>query len=182
MSVATGRLVIVIDGTHLTVTEGLADNCIMQQLHAVTHAAGSAKECAAEILETVPAVMRFIRAQMRGHRGSDLSVPHFRTLLFLSRSGGASLSALAEFLGLSLPATSRLVGGLVRKNFVVRRIPPGNRRLIALAPSARGRRTVAAARQATEGRLAEVVAPLPADVHAAIQRALRTLREKLQLT
>jgi DNA-binding MarR family transcriptional regulator len=71
---------------------------------------------------------------------------------------------------------------LVRKNFVVRRIPPGNRRLIALALSAGGRRTVGAARQAAESRLAEVVAPLPAGKRAAIQRALRTLREKLQLT
>jgi DNA-binding MarR family transcriptional regulator len=154
----------------------------MQPLQLLSGATGSAEECAAEILETVPAVMGFIRAQMRCHRGPELSVPHFRALLFLRRNGGASLSALAEFLGLSLPATSRLVEGLVRKNFVVRRIPPGNRRLIALALSAAGRRTVAAARQATESRLAEVVAPLPAGERAAIGHALRTLREKLRLT
>ena len=160
----------------------MADNCGVQQLHVLTRTTGSAEECAAEILETVPAVMRFIRARMRRHRGPELSVPHFRTLLFLSRKGGASLSALAEFLGLSLPATSRLVEGLVRKNFVVRRIPPGNRRLVALALSAGGRRTVGAARQATESRLAEMVAPLPAGERAAIGRALRTLREKLQPT
>jgi DNA-binding MarR family transcriptional regulator len=153
----------------------------MQQLQMVTRAGGSAEKCAAEILETVPAVMRFIRAQMRRHRGPELSVPQFRTLLFLRRNGGASLSALAEFLGLSLPATSRLVEGLVRKKFVVRRIPPGNRRLVALALSARGRRTVGAARQGTERRLAEAVAPLRARERAAIRRALRTLREKLQL-
>jgi DNA-binding MarR family transcriptional regulator len=155
------------------------DNCSVQQLQVLTRRRASAEECAAEILETVPAVMRFIRAQMRRHRGRELSVPHFRTLLFLRRNGGASLSALAQFLGLSLPAASRLVEGLVRRNFVVRRIPPGNRRLIALALSARGRRTVGAARQATESRLAEVVAPLPAGERAAIGRALQTLREKL---
>jgi DNA-binding MarR family transcriptional regulator len=172
----------VIDAAHLTVTGALVDNCSMQQLQQLTRAAGSAEECAAEILETVPAVMRFIRAQMRGHRGPGLSVPHFRTMLFLRRNDGASLSALAEYLGLSLPATSRLVEGLVRKNLVVRRIPPGNRRLIALALSASGRRAVAAARQATESRLAEVVAPLRAGERAMIGRALRTLREKLQLT
>ena len=152
----------------------------MQQLRVLTHATGSAKECAAEILETVPAVMRFIRAQMRRHRGPELSVPHFRTLLFLSRNGGASLSTLAEFLGLSLPATSRLVEGLVRRNFVARRIPRGNRRLVALSLRACGQRTVCAARQATERRLAEVVAALPAGERATIQRALRMLREGFQ--
>jgi DNA-binding MarR family transcriptional regulator len=153
----------------------------VQQLQVLTRATRSPEECAAEILESVPAVMRFIRAQMRRHRGPELSVPHFRTLLFLSRSDGASLSALAEFLGLSLPATSRLVEGLVRKNFVVRRTPPGNRRLVALALSAGGRRTVAVARQAAESRLAEVVAPLPAAERAVIGRALRTLRVRIQV-
>jgi DNA-binding MarR family transcriptional regulator len=152
----------------------------MQQLRVLTCVLDSSEGCAAEILETVPAVMRFIRAQMRHHRGPELSVPHFRTLLYLGRHGGASLSVLAEFLGLSLPAASRMVEGLVRKGFLVRRIPPGNRRLIALALSARGRRTVAAARQATERRLAEVVASIPRGQRAAIQRALRALREGFQ--
>jgi DNA-binding MarR family transcriptional regulator len=152
----------------------------MQQLQKLTRPTGSTEDCAAEILEAFPTVMRFIRAQMRRHRGSELSVPQFRTLVFLGRRGGASLSALAEFLGLSLPATSRLVEGLVRKSFVLRRIPPGNRRLLALALSARGRRTIAGARQATESRLAEVVASLSGSERAAIQGALRTLREQFQ--
>jgi len=152
----------------------------MQQLQPLTCMPDSSEGCAAEILETVPTVMRFIRAQMRHHRGPELSVPHFRTLLYLGRHDGASLSALAEFLGLSLPAASRMVEGLVRKRFVVRRIPLRNRRLIALALSARGRRTVAAARQATERRLAEVVASIPPGQRAAIERALQALREMFQ--
>jgi DNA-binding MarR family transcriptional regulator len=152
----------------------------MQQLRRATIGSVSAADCAAEILDMVPAVMRFIRAQMRRHRGSDLSVPQFRTLAFLSRSPGASLSTLADFLGLSLPATSRLVEGLVRKSLVVRRIPPGNRRLVALSVSVRGQRTVSAARQATEKQLSKAVASLGNDDRAVIQRALRTLREGFQ--
>ena len=158
----------------------LGDHCAMQQLQKLTRLTGSAEECAAEVLETVPVVMRFIRAQMRRHRGAELSVPHFRTLLFLSRNGGASLSALAEYLGLSLPAASRLVEGLVRRSFVARRIPRGNRRLVALSLRVCGERTVCTARQATERRLAEVMAALPARERAAIQRALRMLREEFQ--
>ena len=152
----------------------------MQQLQAITRGAGSAKECAAEVLETVPAIMRFIRVQMRRHRGRELSVPQFRTLLFLSRHGGVSLSALADHLGLSLPAASRLVEGLVRRSLVARRIPRGNRRLVALSLRAGGQRTVCAARRATERRLAEVVAALPAGERAAIQRALQMLRAEFQ--
>jgi DNA-binding MarR family transcriptional regulator len=157
-----------------------ADNCRMQQLQSASHGIPSAEGCADEILDAVPAVLQFIRAQMRRHSGPDLSVPQFRTLAFLNRTPGTSLSALAEFLGLSLPATSRLVEGLVRKGFVERRIPEGNRRIVALSLSTNGRKTVHAARKAAEIRLAEVVASLPARERAAIQRAMRTLREKVQ--
>ncbi len=156
------------------------DNCSVQQLQKITVSSSSPQDCAAEILEAVLVAMRFIRSQMRRHRGSDLTVPQFRTLVFLDRTPGASLSALADFLALSLPATSRLVEGLVRRSLVDRRIPSGNRRLVALSVNARGRKIICAARQATEKRLAEVVAPLRGDERAAIQRALRTLREEFQ--
>lgn len=158
----------------------LPDNCLMQQLQNKTLASGAPGDCAAEILEAVPLMMRFIRSQMRRHRGSDLSVPQFRTLVFLSRSPGVSLSALAEFLALSLPATSRLVEGLVRRSLVDRRIPPGNRRLVALSVNAHGRKIICAARDATEKRLAEVLAPFKKDERAAIRHALRTLRMEFQ--
>jgi len=102
---------------------------------------GSARRCAAEILEAVPVIIGFIRSEIRSHRGADLSVPQFRTLALLSRSQGASLSVVAEFLGLSLPATSRLVNGLVEKGLVTRQISDGNRRQVALSVSARGRAT-----------------------------------------
>ncbi len=153
----------------------------MEQLRTLIDDAGSAKSCAGEILDAVPVVLQFIRAQMRRHSRSDLSVPQFRTLVFLDRSPGSSLSTLAEFLGLSPPATSRLVEGLVRKRYVVRRTPSGNRRIVALALSTNGRKSVRIARRAAETRLAEVIASLPARECAAMQRSLRILREKIEL-
>lgn len=158
----------------------LSDNCQMQQLQQGNLVSNAPGDCAAEILEAVPVMMRFIRSQMRRHRGADLSVPQFRTLVFLSRSPGVSLSALAEFLALSLPATSRLVEGLVRRSLVERRIPAGNRRLVALSVNAHGRKIICAARQATEKQLAEVLTPLRRDERAAIRHALRTLRMEFQ--
>jgi DNA-binding MarR family transcriptional regulator len=153
-------------------------NCVMQPLHKASFSAGSAADCASEILELVPAIMRLIRAHMRRHRGSDLSVPQFRALAFVDANAGASLSALAEHVGLSLPATSRLVEGLVQKGMIVRRVPRGNRRLVALTISAHGQRTVSAARQATVKRLTEILAPLGGGERVAILRALRTLHHE----
>lgn len=152
----------------------------MQQLRSATILSASAVDGASEILETIPSVIQFIRTQMRQHRGSDLSVPQFRTLVFLDRNPGASLSALAEFIGLSLPATSRLVEGLVRKALIIRHTPAGNRRLVALSISARGRRTVSSARSATVKRLAEVLAGLNDEERAAVQFAMGALRREFQ--
>jgi len=152
----------------------------MQRLQKAIAVDSSVQQCAAEILEAVPAIIRFIRSEMRAHRGADLSVPQFRALALLSRSQGASLSVVAEFLGLSLPATSRLVDGLVKHGLVTRRTPAGNRRVVALSVSVRGRATWEAARQATQQRLAEVITPLTAAQRARIQEALRILRETFQ--
>ena len=65
---------------------------------------GSADECARQVLEIVPLVMAAIRTEIRTHRGSELSVPQFRVLIFLNRHAGASLSDIAEHLGLTLPS------------------------------------------------------------------------------
>ena len=107
-------------------------------------------------------------------------ISQFRTLAFIHSHPGTSLSAVSDWLGLSLPATSRLVGGLMRKGFVCRRIPPGNRRVVALSISARGDRTVSAARRATVMRLAAVVAPLGDDEREAIRSALAALRHEFE--
>ncbi len=78
-------------------------------------------ECARQLLETIPQIMRFIRAEMRSHRGHDLSVPQFRTLTFIHRNPEVSLSHLADHLGLTLPSTSKLVDGLVNQKIITRR-------------------------------------------------------------
>ena len=78
-------------------------------------------ECARQLLDTAPQIMRFIRAEMRSHRGHDLSVPQFRTLTFVNRNPEVSLSHLADHLGLTLPSTSKLVDGLVNQKVVTRR-------------------------------------------------------------
>lgn len=152
----------------------------MQQLSELTVKPHSTESCAVEILETVPSVMRFIRTQMRLYRGADLSVPQFRTLIYVSRNPGASLSALAEHLDVSLPGTSRLVEGLVRKRLLDRRIPADNRRMVALSVSHRGQRTVTRAQEATVKSLVGVLEVLSDEEREAIQSSMRTLRTQFQ--
>ena len=107
------------------------------------------EDCARAVLEVVPAVMRPLRQQMRSHR-AGLSVPQFRALCFVDRYDGASLSAVAEHLDLSLPTVSRLVDGLVQRGYMQRRSSSDDRRHVALSLRSRGLEVMRAARHATQ--------------------------------
>lgn len=135
----------------------------------------SPDECARQILQTIPMVMRAIRIEMRSYRGADLSVPKFRVLIFLNRNEGASLSDIAEHMGLTLPSMSRMIDGLVARNMVIRQMDPGDRRRVTLAPTALGRTVMHSAYEATAARLAERLAALPASGCRTILKAMRIL-------
>ncbi len=128
----------------------------------------------------MPAIARSIRSEMRSHRDADLSVPQFRALGFLVRSRSASLSDVADFLGLSAPAASRLIERLVRNGLVIRKIPVTNRRRVALSATPRGRETWHAARMAARRKLATVVASLTPTQRQTIHAAMRILRSSFQ--
>ena len=91
----------------------------------------SPEEAALEIMETIPLVMRIMRAEMRQHRQAELSVPQFRTLAFVKRRPGVALNNLSEHLGLTPASTSKLVDGLVERNLLERREAAEDRRRVA---------------------------------------------------
>ncbi len=134
------------------------------------------RACAGEILETVPFIMQFIRVEMRRSRGRRISVPQFRVLTFLGRTDGASLSAAADRVGLSLPAMSRLVDGLTERGLVRREESPHDRRRVLLRLTDGGRDIVRGARADAQIRLADAVAALTSTERAAVARSMQTLR------
>jgi len=111
-------------------------------------------------METVPLVMRFIRAEMRRQRTRSLSVPQFRALVFLSRHPGASLSSVADHLGVTRPTASALVDRLVRRGLVTRTEHPQERRRIVLALTLTGARHLQQAREVARTRIAGMLAGL----------------------
>lgn len=135
----------------------------------------SPDECARQILQAIPMVMRAIRKEMRSYRGADLSVPKFRVLIFLNRNEGASLSDIAEHMGLTLPSMSKMIDGLVARNMVIRQMDPGDRRRVTLAPTSLGRTIMQSAYEATAARLAERLAALPASGCRTILKAMQIL-------
>jgi MarR family transcriptional regulator for hemolysin len=132
--------------------------------------------CAQEILEVVPAVMRTIRAELRRHRTADLSVPQFRALAFIDRNAAASLSDVAEHIGLTLPSMSKIVAGLVTRKLVTRQTSPADRRRMTLALTARGLAALQSSRAATRACLAEDLAALSERQRETIVQAMEILR------
>jgi len=135
----------------------------------------AAESSARDVLDTVPLVMQFIRDRIRLQRTAGLSVLQFRTLAFLSRVRKASLSTVADHAGLSLPAMSRMMNGLVKSGLVERQTVATNRRQIALTLTAKGRTTREKMRDGVRKQLADSLKTLSTAEQKVIQEAMQSL-------
>ena len=100
----------------------------------------STETVARELLDVVPVIMRTIRTEMRRHRANDVTVPLFRSLMFIEGHPGVSLLSLAGHLGLTSPSACKIVDGLVAHSMVERQHSDTDRRKITLEFTAKERR------------------------------------------
>jgi DNA-binding MarR family transcriptional regulator len=145
----------------------------MQPLHDAIQSASS-EDCAQELLLVLPPMMRFVRKHMRSHRGG-LSVAQFRTLILLESSPTKNLSAVAEFLGVSLPTASRIVTCMVGKGFIDRRECPEDRRHLELVLTTQGAAVMEKSRRATQQQLAQELNSLNDSQRCVILNAMYSL-------
>jgi DNA-binding MarR family transcriptional regulator len=136
----------------------------------------SVEACVAQVMDTVPLVMRVIRAEMRSHRSPDLSVPQFRALAYVNRNAGASLSDVAEHVGLTLPTMSKMIDKLVARALITRASAPDDRRRMILILTPTGQAVLQAAVEATQARLVEQLMALSPDECTLIVESMKLLR------
>ncbi|MEA3202254.1 MAG: hypothetical protein QOE90_3682 [Thermoplasmata archaeon] len=137
------------------------------------------KTCVALLADTAPAILDVIRDGVRASRRSDLTLPQLRCIGYLARHEGASLAEVAEHVGLSSPAMSQVVDGLVERKLVRRAPADEDRRRVRLSATAAGRAQLDDARAGAHAHLAQVVARMsPADV-ARLEEGLAALRAAL---
>ena len=132
--------------------------------------------CVHELMDTAPQITQSIRMEMRRDRGSDISIPQFRTLRFIQRYPDSSLSNLAEHLGLTLPSVSKLVDGLVKQKLVVRQESTSDRRRLTLMLTQAGASIVNSARAGAQANLAKKLGHLSNDDLETICQAMKLLR------
>jgi DNA-binding MarR family transcriptional regulator len=138
----------------------------------------SVADCAHEVLDVVPMVFRVIRTELRKYGAKEMSLPQFRTLAFVYRNEGASLSEVADHMVLTLPTMSMLVDGLVVGGLISRREDPKDRRRMTLTLTRDGRARFESAREATMTYLEQRLGQLSASERATITASMRILRER----
>jgi DNA-binding MarR family transcriptional regulator len=131
--------------------------------------------CARQLMDTAPQIMQAVRVKMRLGRGTDLSIPQFRTLRFIQSHPDSSLSNLADHLGLMLPSVSKLVDGLVKDELVIRRESTTDRRRITLVLTQAGEAIVDAARAGAQAFLSNSLSSLCDEELEVIHRAMDLL-------
>lgn len=131
--------------------------------------------CAHELMDTAPKIIQSIRVEMRRGHGADLTIPQFRTLRFIQRNPDASLSDLADHLGLTLPSTSKLVDGLVKQELISRQESTTDRRRLTLVLTQNGESIVNSARASTQANLVKILGCLSNDELKTVHQAMELL-------
>jgi DNA-binding MarR family transcriptional regulator len=131
--------------------------------------------CVRDLMDTAPKIVQSIRIEMRRGRGTDLSIPQFRTMGFVQRNPDSSLSDLADYLGLTLPSASKLVDGLVKQKLISRQESIIDRRRLTLVLTPNGESIVNSAREAALANLTKIISRLSNDELGTIHQAMELL-------
>ncbi|BAY09190.1 MarR family winged helix-turn-helix transcriptional regulator [Calothrix sp. NIES-2098] len=142
----------------------------------------TSQECAARVMDTIPLVMRFIRADMRAYSATSLSIPQLRSLAFLNRSPGTSLSDLAEHLGVTCATASATTERLVKRHLVQRINDPQERRRVILNLTEEGKHHLKQSQDQTRAHIADLLAGLTPEQVSNIEEGLALLKNVFEQT
>src|SRR5689334_12182412 len=120
-----------------------------------------ARPAAALFLEAIPSLMCQLRNELT-ESDAGLTIAQFRCLKMVQRSADVSLGDLADANGVSPPAMSKLVDGLVEAKLLERQSAEGDRRRLKLSLTPGGRRKLDLVGDRLKTQLASLLAALPA--------------------
>ena len=100
----------------------------------------SISEFADRLDEIVPVMMKgFARHQVSELYKGKVTLPQFLILDFLNRESEAMMTDLARFMEVTTAAMTGLVDRLVKYGYVLRGVEPGDRRIIKIKLTAKGK-------------------------------------------
>jgi DNA-binding MarR family transcriptional regulator len=119
-----------------------------------------------------------ITALARSLREEDFSLAQIAALHLLDQQGSWRVTVLADALGLSPSAGSRLADGLVQRGLVARAEDPDDRRAKTLVLTAKGRGFVDRASEDRVRVVLETAGGLPAQISDAVLAAVNQFRRR----
>ena len=128
------------------------------------------------VMETIPLFMHAFRQEMRRNRPADMSVPQFRALMIMHHHAGASLTLVADHLGLALPTASKLIDGLVKRQLVARETSTEDRRRATLCLTAEGETTLESVQGMVRDQLGTLLSTLTEPERAALVTAMQAMQ------
>ena len=131
--------------------------------------------CARELMDITPKIIQTIRFEMRRGHGVNLSIPQFRSLRFIKSNPDASLSDLANHLGLTFPSVSKPVDGLVKNGLMSRQESITDRRRLTLLLTLSGESIINSARANAQINVAKILSNLSTEELSTIHKALELL-------
>jgi DNA-binding MarR family transcriptional regulator len=139
----------------------------------------SSMACAKQVVETVPILIRVIRASVRADGGS-LSLPQLRALGFVNRNPGASVSDVGNHLDVTIPSASALIDRLVKKDLIERVDDPNERRKVLLTITAKGSTALEESRTRAQTIVAHLLSAETPEQISTISQGLALLAEAAQ--
>jgi DNA-binding MarR family transcriptional regulator len=131
---------------------------------------------AERIVELASRVVQLVRSEVRQHQTTGLPVSQIRALKFLKENPGASLSDVAESLGLGAPTVSKAINELVEGGMVSRTGDSADRRRVTLHATAGGLAALREASEVAHAQVAKLLEPLDGEEVAAVERAISLLQ------
>ncbi|MEI6916433.1 MAG: MarR family transcriptional regulator [Armatimonadota bacterium] len=135
--------------------------------------------CASAVFDTFPMVMRAVKAGMHQDPDVALSMQQFRTLTFIRDHEGTHLSMLTDHIGQTVSAVSKLVDGLVERDFLERKTADDDRRKIMLRITSKGEEAIESVHQKALNTIQNVLLPLTETERSMVVLAMNALREAL---
>src|SRR5437764_15143564 len=122
-------------------------------------------------------IREFVAGIVRAFGNFDFSLPQMATLLLLDEEGELTIKQVAEDLGRSVSATSRLLDQLVERGMVSRREDERDRRSKRIAITEKGRLLIATLEQRRADVQIAVMEYYSAEEQVEINRAMSLLAE-----
>ncbi|MGH9020911.1 MAG: MarR family winged helix-turn-helix transcriptional regulator [Acidimicrobiales bacterium] len=124
---------------------------------------------------TASRVLVAVAARSMAEHESEVSLPQYRALVILASRGPQRPVDLADALGIDPSTATRLCDRLVRKRLISRRRPGGDRRVVQLDLTLRGRRLVDEITRRRRAEVERIVMRVPATERDDLVRSFQAL-------